>query len=262
MGTGESISVILPSFREGARLIEAVRAARCALGDVQVIVSAHDESDDVKQAVRAEGAIWVDAPRACRGEQLQRGAACAEGQVLVFLHADTRLPVDASRPIRQALSVAGVSGGAFRLRFDRSHVVFSTLTAMSGLRLTTSFLGDQGMFCTRRAYDAAGGFRSMPLFEDVDLARRLARTGRLVRLEQYVVTSARRFSKHGPLRQVTRNAVLMLAYHLGVAPAQLARAYEAPELPDASPDRKSHRSGPRRIARTHSRIRRRAGRRA
>jgi rSAM/selenodomain-associated transferase 2 len=226
MGTGEVLSVIMPSRREGPRLLESIRAARMAIGGGEFVVVAHGESADTRDCARAEGVTWVDAPRANRGLQLELGAERARGRQLVFLHADSRLPIDAGRLIREALAADGVAGGAFRLRFDRRHPVLGLLTWLSALTLPTAFLGDQCLFCTRSAYDSAGGFRPEPLFEDVDLAERLARVGRLVRLRPAVTTSARRFMSNGPFRQLVTNALLMLAYHAGVSPARLSGVYE------------------------------------
>lgn len=225
MGTGETLSVIVPSFGEGPGLVAALRQARAAAGPCEVIVSAFGESAETEHRVRAEGAHWVEAPRASRGLQLALGAAIATGRALAFLHADTRLPAGAGALIREALGGPGVAGGAFRLRYDESHVVLDALAWLSRLRLTASFLGDQCLFCTRRAYDHAGGFGPESLFEDVGFTRRLARVGRMVRLRQSVTTSARRFVEHGPFRQVAKNAGLMLAYHLGAPPERLHAIY-------------------------------------
>ncbi len=256
MGTGDSVSVIIPSWREGSRLLEAVRAARLAIGEGEFVVVAFEESGEIRDAAHAEGVTWIDAPRACRGLQLKLGAERARGRHLAFLHADTRLPTGAGRLIRSALAIDGVAGGAFRLRFDRAHPVLDALSWMSGASLPVAFLGDQCLFCNREAYQAAGGYRPEPLFEDIDLARRLARVGRLVRLRQAVTTSARRFTRNGPLRQLASNALLLLAFLAGVGPGRLSGMYE-PTVP-ASPAaaRARRRRGPRWAARRRSGVRR------
>lgn len=256
MGTGESLTVIMPSRREGPRLLEAIRAARMAIGEGELVIVACEESADTRDFARAEGVTWIDAPRANRGLQLKLGAERARGRQLVFLHADTRLPIDAGRLVREALSEEGVAGGAFRLRFDRTHPVLELLARMSGLTLSMAFLGDQCLFCTRSAYDSAGGFRALPLFEDVDLVGRLARIGKLVRVRQRVTTSARRFMRNGPFRQFATNAILLFAFHAGVSPARLSGLYEpagsAP--PTVAPAR--HRRSARGRARSRFRNRR------
>lgn len=227
---GEILSIVVPSYREGERLLEALDALRDVVPHADVVVAASGESAATRDAARSRGARWLDAPHPSRGDQLRRGAELARGGTLWFVHADTRLPPGAGEMIRAALAAPGVAGGAFRLRFDARHPVFEGLARMSALSWTASFLGDQAMFCRRDAYESAGGFAAVPLFEDVDLARRLARVGRLVRLGASVTTSARRFTRRGPVRQLATNAALLLAYHAGVDPARLARRY-APERP-------------------------------
>ncbi len=256
MDIGDSVSVIIPSWREGSRLLEAVRAARMAVREAQIVVVAFEEPRHVRDGARAQGVTWIDAPRACRGLQLKLGGERARGRHLAFLHADTRLPIDAGRLIRNALAIDGVAGGAFRLRFDRAHPVLDALAWMSGMTLPIAFLGDQCLFCTRAAYEAAGGFRPQPLFEDVDLASRLARIGRLVRLRQAVTTSGRRFMRNGPLRQFTTNALLLLAFFAGVGPERLRGLYEptSPAAPAAA--RARPRRSLRRVARRSSGLRR------
>ncbi len=233
MATGESRSVIVPSWREGVRLLDALRAARAALGECELVVAASEEPESIRDAAVAQGAVWVESPRANRGLQLRLGAERARGEQLVFLHADTRLPVDASRNLDEAFAVPGMAGGAFRLRFDVRHPVLDVVAWASRAPFPTLFLGDQCMFCRRDAYVGAGGFHDMPLFEDVDLARRLAQIGTLIRLRDSVTTSSRRFVEHGPFRQLTRNALLMLAYHAGVGPNRLAAWYGI-SLPEAA----------------------------
>ncbi len=248
MGTGEGIAVIIPSWQEGARLLDALRAAREAVGNGEFVIVAFDESQDIREAARAEGVTWLDAPEANRGLQLAMGAARARGNILAFLHADTRLPAHAGPLMERAVTVDGVAGGAFRLRFDRTHPVLDGLAWMSRMTVPSAFLGDQCLFCTRAAYVAAGGFRPQPLFEDVDLARRLARVGRLVRLRQAVTTSARRFVDRGPIRQLATNALLLAAYHAGVDPLRLRAIYQPTAPAAATTDHPRHRQDQRGIA--------------
>ena len=249
MDTGEALSVIMPSRGEGSLLVEAVRAARLALGESEFVVVAFGESADIRERACAEGVTWVNAPRANRGLQLKLGAERTRGRHLVFLHVDSRLPAGAGRLIHRSLAVEGAAGGAFRLRFDRAHPVLDLLSWMSGMTLPSAFLGDQCLFCTRGAYNAAGGFREDPLFEDVGLARRLARCGRLVRLHEAVTTSARRFMSNGPFRQLATNAILTIAFHAGVRPERLVGWYEPGSSVRPRPAPSLHTRRPRRVAR-------------
>jgi rSAM/selenodomain-associated transferase 2 len=244
MATGDSLSVVIPSWREGARLLDAVRAARLAIGAGEIVVVAHGETRELAARARSEGVVWVDAPHACRGLQMKLGAERSSGHILLFLHADTRLPMNAGELVRAALADATVAGGAFSLRFDSRHPVLNALSLLSRLRLNVAFTGDQCLFCTRDRYLAAGAFRVMPLFEDVEFMARLARHGRLVRIREPVTTSARRFLRNGPLRQVAMIALLMLAYHAGVSPERLSSVYQsAPKGSRSAPRARARRVG-------------------
>ena len=242
MAIGERISAIIPSLREGRRLLESIRAARSALGSCEVIVVAFGESANIRDAARLEGVLWVESTKANRGHQLQLGAQHATGDLFIFVHADSRLPVAAAQLVRSAMSVSGVAGGAFRLQFDLGHPVLSMLSWLSRLGLTASFLGDQCLFCSRRAYLDAGGFHPEPLFEDVGFARRLSGVGALVRLAASVTTSARRFRSHGHVRQLVWNALLFAAFHLGASPRRLHELYE-PGRRSGTHSRVQHRRG-------------------
>lgn len=259
MAIGERISAIIPSFREGRRLLESIRAARTALGPCEVIVVAFGESANIRDAARREGVLWVESTAANRGHQLQLGAEHATGDLFIFVHADSRLPVGAAPLVRSAMSVSGVAGGAFRLRFDLGHPVLSALSWLSRLRLSTSFLGDQCLFCSRRAYLDAGGFHPEPLFEDVSFARRLSGVGALVRLSASVTTSARRFRSHGHMRQLVRNALLLAAFHLGASPRRLHDLYEPRRRSGASSRVQHRRVAGRRVDRRGARVGSRRG---
>jgi rSAM/selenodomain-associated transferase 2 len=227
------ISVIMPARLEGRRLLAALAALADsgndpAARDAEIVVAAHGESPETRaRAERCPQLRWVDCPQASRGEQLALGAAAARGDILWFVHADTRVPPGSATLIQAALDDPGVSGGGFRLRFDAHHPALALLERLSALPWRAAFLGDQGFFCRRQDYEAIGGFAKIPLFEDVDLAQRLARRGRLVRIGAAVTTSARRFRRRGPWRQLALNAMLWIRHYAGDDPRRAARRYEA-----------------------------------
>ncbi|MEX0880073.1 MAG: hypothetical protein WEF99_18190 [Thermoanaerobaculia bacterium] len=162
-----------------------------------------------------------------RGACLARAAARARGDVLFFLHADSSPPEDALALIRQAIA-GGAAAGAFSLAYERASADLRWIAWWANLRsrLLRLPFGDQGIFCRRSAYEAAGGFRDFPICDDIDLVRRLRRVGRFVIRPEATVTSARRYRERGTVRQVLRVWKVAAGYFLGVRPERLARWYE------------------------------------
>ncbi len=217
------IAVIVPTLDEEAALGDNLPAA-LALAD-ELIVSDGGSRDHTLEVARARGAkVVVGSPG--RGPQLARGAAAAEAEVLLFLHADSRLPVTAREQILAAVA-AGAVGGGFAVQFDDPRWLLR-LTAWLVNHRTRRLrlpLGDQGQFATREAYTRLGGFKDWPIFEDVDFVRRLRRLGPFAVLPGPCTTSARRFEHRGTLLALARNALLWALYLLGVSPRTLARLY-------------------------------------
>jgi hypothetical protein len=222
-GDSPRITIIVPTLDEEAAVSRWLGEARRYCD--QLVVSDGGSVDRTVEIARQAGAQVV-VGAAGRGGQLNRGAAVAGGDVLVFLHADTRLPDGAAEAIRAAVR-GGAVGGAFRVRFDDPGRVFRFGAAMANLRarLTRVPLGDHAQFVTRTAFERIAGFAEWPILEDVDLMRRLRRTGRVAVLDLEVVTSARRFKAAGPLRTVLLNWLIWLLFAVGVQPRRLARLY-------------------------------------
>jgi rSAM/selenodomain-associated transferase 2 len=217
------LSIVIPTLDEEAALRRNLPAAR-ALSD-ELIVS-DGGSGDATQAVAAElGAKVVSGP-AGRGGQLNRGAAAANGDVLVFLHADTRLPEGSAAAIRRAIA-GGAVGGAFYLRFDSDRRAQRLGAWLINLRTRwlRAPLGDQVQFATAEVFDLLGGFRDWPILEDLDFIRRLKREGRIAILPGPAVTAARRFLGNGVARTVATNWLIWILFAFGVSPARLARLY-------------------------------------
>jgi rSAM/selenodomain-associated transferase 2 len=183
-------------------------------------------SPATSDAFRAAGAHVVTAP-GTRGARLARAAAEARGDVLFFLHADSRPPQDAIELIRRSID-AGADSGAFSLAYGDVRLRMRWIAWWGNLRSRLARLpfGDQGIFCRRDAYDRAGGFHDLPICDDLDLVVRLRRSGRFVVRPEKTVTSSRRYDATGAARQVLRNWRVMFGYFAGVSPATLARWYE------------------------------------
>jgi rSAM/selenodomain-associated transferase 2 len=183
--------------------------------------------DGTAELARAEGAVVIDSPRG-RGVQQNRGAMASTGDVLVFLHADCRLEEGAITSLRRFLGChPRVAGGCFRMRVEAEHPFYRGIDLAAHLRagLLGIPYGDQGLFLTRRVFEQAGGFPEVPLLEDIGLALRLRRLGRLAVLPQRIFVSPRRWAQQGILGQTLRNWALTAAAAAGVPVSALERFY-------------------------------------
>jgi len=218
------VSVVIPTLNEAASLPGVL--AGLPDGIAQVIVADGGSRDGTGALARSGGARVVESPPG-RGGQMNAGAAVADGEVLLFLHADTRLPPDAVAHVARALADPRVVGGGFRLSIDSRDRFLGLVAASATLRtrLTGVFYGDQALFVRREVFVRMGGFDPFPLMEDVAFGRRLKREGRVVLLPVAAVTSARRWERENPLFTTVRNWLLVSLFLLGVPPRRLARWY-------------------------------------
>lgn len=181
---------------------------------------------DGVRPLATDGLRALAAPRG-RATQMNAGAAATRAPILLFLHADTRLPAGALAAVATAVD-GGAAGGCFRVRFDSRDPRLALAARIMSWRARTlaSASGDQALFVRRDVFDRLGGFRPLPLMEDLDFTRRLRAAGRFVVADAgAAVTSARRWHTHGVMRTIALMWTLRLGYHLGVSPALLARWY-------------------------------------
>jgi rSAM/selenodomain-associated transferase 2 len=182
-------------------------------------------SEDATVAMAQAQGWRVATSTSGRGIQMNAGARCAKGEVLLFLHADTRLSANAVELIKAALADKRVSGGNFQLRFDGETKAAWCLTLIYPfLRWGRMCYGDSAIFIRRDLFEQLGGYREYPIFEDVDLYCRMKRFGRFVRVPAEVTTSARRFEGRF-FRTFARWTILQVLYWLGCSPVWLARFY-------------------------------------
>lgn len=225
------LSVIIPTLDEEAALGSTLESVRRCAPDCEIVV-ADGGSEDATTAVaqRFPGVRMITASRG-RGLQMNAGAAASTGDVLLFLHADTKLPPDAAKLVAQALADPEVVGGSFLLRFDSPHPLLRLSSIASRLNLRWATYGDQAFFVRRAAFARVEGYPPQPLFEDVVMQARIRRLGRCVKIRQPVRSSARRFLRVGVFRQQLLNATLLIAFYLGVSPLRLATWYERAATP-------------------------------
>ena len=219
------ISVIVPALDE-AGCIGRSLASVPQQEDLEVIVVDGGSTDGTPELARAGGARVVSGPPP-RSRQMNLGAAVARGAIYLFLHADTLLPEGFAADVRNASANPSVAAGAFALEIDSARAGIRAVERVANLRSRYLSLpyGDQALFVAAPRFWELGGFPLIPIMEDFAFVRRLARTGHIAIMEEAVVTSGRRWEHLGIARTTLINQVMILAYHLGVAPEVLDRWY-------------------------------------
>lgn len=228
-----NVSIVVPVLNEAAHLPDLLHRLTTDFAGCELVVVDGGSTDNSPDLVRPPGRLLHTA--AGRGRQLNAGAAACTGEVLWFVHADTRPDPAALDHLRQALADPGVVGGGLRITFDRTSPALRYVAWSSNLRARRLgwIFGDQALFVRRDTFDRLGGFPEWPLMEDLEFSRRLARVGRLVLLPARSVASSRRFDRHGTLRLLVFMQWLKLAYFAGMDPPELARRYAAGPNPRA-----------------------------
>ena len=219
------ISVIIPTFNESA-VIEKTLKHLPRRGDVERIV-ADGGSSDGTAALAGPWADRVLTTETGRARQMNAGARASRGDVLLFLHADSRLAYGAFDAVTQALKDPAMAGGAFALAIDSPRPVLRLVAAAANWRsrLTRISYGDQGIFVRRSVFERLGGYPDLPIMEDLEFSRRLKRAGKVALLSVPITTSSRRWDNEGIGTTTLRNQIFVLAYFLGVSPVRLAGRY-------------------------------------
>jgi rSAM/selenodomain-associated transferase 2 len=226
-GDVPSVSAIIPVLADTealARLLEQLRASPVPPDEIVIVDGG--SSAGCRSLARRYRCTYVTT-RPGRGHQLHAGALRATSEVLWFLHADATPPPDAVPLIRER-HAAGAAGGYFSFRFAGAPGLWkSALAQLINWRARIGVpYGDQGLFASRVAYDAVGGFADLPLFEEVPLVRGLRAQGDFRHVAADIGVSPRRWERDGWIRRTLHNRYLALAYGLGVSPAGLVRKYQ------------------------------------
>ena len=218
------ISVVIPTVNEADQLPGCLEALRGQAAH-ELIVADGGSTDGTRRIASEAGAVLVECGQRQRAAQMNLGAARASGDIIMFLHADTRLPDGALAAVERA-TADGAVGGCFRLGLEGASPMLAALVPVGNLhcRATRTTFGDRALFARRHAFRAIGGFPEQEIMEDVELGRRLKRHGRVVVLPLTVISSARHFQRQGA-RVAVKAAVCCGLYDLGVAPRRLARFY-------------------------------------
>jgi uncharacterized protein len=227
-----TISVIMPALNEASHIGASIAAAQAGHPH-EILVVDGGSKDDTQAVARAAGAM-VLASKSGRARQMNAGAARATGNVLLFLHADTRLPAGWPGEVRKTLEQPGVVAGAFSFCIAEPFAGRWWVERSTNLRSRwlQSPYGDQGQFLRRALFEELGGFADLPIMEDYELIRRLRRRGRVATAAAAAVTSGRRWNHLGIWRTSLINRFMVVGFHLGISPRKLARFYHGLRGPE------------------------------
>jgi len=220
-----SITVVIPTLNEKENIAALLRHLAGLDEQMDIIVADGDSTDGTGETAASLAAV-VQAPRG-RGAQMNAGAREARGDVLWFLHADCRPHPDSVKAMRQSLVDGRIVGGAFEYNLDDPTWIFriTEVTSNAKNHLLNLIYGDMGIFVRREVFEKMGGYREIPLMEDMDFCKRLKKQGKIIILPQQIDTSARRWRREGIMKNLIRNTLLQIAWAMGVSPETLARWY-------------------------------------
>ncbi len=224
-----SISVIIPTHNEAENLPRLLTRLRAIAPQAELIICDGGSTDNTVAIAQTQG-TRVIIETGGRARQLNRGAALAHGEILLFLHADTELPEQFEAIAQTVLNQPGVMAGAFQLRIDGPDPKLRWIER--GVQWRSRFFqlpyGDQGIFLKRSVFEALGGFADLPIMEDFELMQRVRRQGKVAIAPAAVTTSARRWQKLGIVRTTMLNQLMILGYRVGISGDRLAQWYRQP----------------------------------
>jgi rSAM/selenodomain-associated transferase 2 len=219
------ISIVIPTLNEAVNLEAFLQNLLPQQRNSEIIVADGESADGTREVLDRFPGVKLVRSGGGRARQMNEGARKARGEILLFLHADTTLPANATGKIEEALEDPSVSAGSFSLQFDHPGKFFRILSAFSRFNHPFFTYGDQGLFLRAATFRRIGGFKEIPVMEDAEIQERLRKIGRFIKLRDPVVTSARRYLRNGPLRQHLVTTGVVLLYHLGVPARMLGRRY-------------------------------------
>ena len=223
------ISIIIPVYQEADIILETLDTIESLdhRSNTEIILVDGDPQGSTMCLVKNYPVRAITAPKG-RASQMNAGARLAGGEILLFLHADTCLPKDGLKRIEDRLKNPDISAGAFDLGIRADGFAFRLIEQMVfwRSRITRIPYGDQAIFIRHSIFNALGGYRQIPIMEDIDLIKRVKRTGyRIAIIDSQIWTSARRWEKEGIIACTLRNWLLSSAFYLGVAPEKLQKFY-------------------------------------
>ncbi len=224
------ISVIIPTLNEAGNIKETIISSQFS-NNVEIIVVDGGSKDETLFIAKSLN-VKVLISSLGRANQMNVGAMAASGEILLFLHADTRLPTNFEEMMRTTLAKPGIVAGAFALRINAPNwgLRLVELGVKWRSHLWQMPYGDQGIFLTKDVFGQVGNFPQIPIMEDFELIRKLKTMGKIYLLPTPVITSPRRWLKKGIIQTTILNQIIVIAYLLGVSPQQIRNWYSSPKL--------------------------------
>ena len=221
------VSVIIPVFNEEDQIkdqIDLLLNLPCLLELIIVDGGSADETITIIEGLKDKRLRLLTSEKG-RALQMNVGADSANGENILFLHIDTRLPPNGLELIEKELGKEEIIAGSFYLKFNHDHPLLNLYSNCSKLNSTIFTYGDQGLFVKREVFRSIGGFSNIPIMEDLEIQKWLRSRGKFAKLTIPVVTSARRYLQNGIFMNQVKNIALVLLYFLGVSPEKLAKRY-------------------------------------
>jgi rSAM/selenodomain-associated transferase 2 len=231
MKTSHAFSIIIPVYHEAGAIEGCIAHLHDLTLDsaVEIVIVDGDPQGSTIKVIQDKQVIKSISQKG-RARQMNRGASLASGDILLFLHADTLLPPDALAMVRSCMNNAFNVAGAFDLGIRTDRRIFRITERYVALRtrLTRIPYGDQAIFMRREYFEEIGGYKDIPLMEDVEIMQRIKKRGdRICIIPKKVMTSPRRWEQEGILFCTLRNLVVQFFYYLGVSPERLAKFYRS-----------------------------------
>ncbi len=227
--TDFSLSIIIPVLNEAKNIATTLALIQnnIASSNIEIIVVDGGSKDQTVSIAKKLGVIVIESPIKGRAQQMNAGAAVATGDILLFLHADTKLPDNYEQLITDTLRQPRVIAGAFELAIDSPRKSLRLIEALVKMRSHFWSLpyGDQALFMKRSTFDQVGGFPDLAIMEDFVLVTRLKRQGKIALAPAAVTTSSRRWDKLGVWRTTLINQLMIIGYYLGISPNKLRKLY-------------------------------------
>jgi len=217
----------MPVLNEETVLNETLSSLHLTDREELIVIDGGSSDNTVSIAQKFTDRVYIT--KRGRGHQMNFGAGKADGDILLFLHADCILPTEAFGIIRKALKDKRISAGAFDLSIDHSKLLFRIIEFGANLRsrITSVPYGDQGLFITREFFEQLGGFPDIPLMEDIEISRKLKKMGRISFVRPPIKTSPRRWLKEGPVFTTLRDWTIAVSFRFfKVPPDRLIKYYE------------------------------------